>query len=267
MFSLVNTAHAAEGISVHLDPYIVGYVGGMPITATLLTSWLTMIILVTVAYFAGRRPSLIPRKLQNFFEVVVEGVLNYMTTVLEDKKLATKYFPIVMTIFFFILFMNWLGLFPGVTSIGFYEGHGEDMHFIPLLYPAATDLNITIAFAIISFVVIEFAGIAALGVWRYAGKFINLSFLRKFNFNNVLGFFIGIIELISEIARLISFSFRLFGNIFAGKTLLLVVMALATPYILPVPLLAYELFVGFIQAFVFAILTLFFIKVAVEEPH
>lgn len=187
-----------------------------------------------------------------------------MTTVLEDRKLAIKYFPIVMTIFLFILTMNWLGLFPGVTSIGFFDDHH---HLVPFLYPPATDLNITIAFAIISFVVIEFAGIAALGVWRYAGKFINLSFLRKFNFNNVLNFFIGIIELISELARLISFSFRLFGNIFAGKTLLLVVMALATPYILPVPLLAYEVFVGFIQAFVFAILTLFFIKVAITEPH
>ena len=82
-----------------------------------------------------------------------------------------------------------------------------------------------------------------------------------------LAFVIGIIELLSELARLISFSFRLFGNIFAGKTLLLVVMFLATPYLLPVPLLAYELFVGFIQAFIFAILTLFFIKLAIEEPH
>ena len=86
-------------------------------------------------------------------------------------------------------------------------------------------------------------------------------------FTNILGFFIGIIELFSEIARLISFSFRLFGNIFAGKTLIVVVMALATPYLLPVPLLAYELFVGFIQAFIFAVLTLFFIKIATEEPH
>lgn len=260
----VNTAHAAEGISVKLSPYVLGHIGGMPITATLVTVWLTMIILVAVAYLAGRRPKLVPARLQNFFELVIGGAFDYMANTLESKQLARKYFPIVMTIFLFVLFMNWVGLLPGVTSIGFFD---EKDYLTPLLYPPATDLNITLALAIVSFVVIEFAGIAALGVWRYGGKFINLSFLRKFNFDNVLGFFIGIIELISEVARLISFSFRLFGNIFAGKTLILVVMALATPYLLPVPLIAYEVFVGFIQAFVFAILTLFFIKVAVEEPH
>ena len=255
MNALIPTAHAAEGISVHLDPYLVGYVGTLPITATLLTAWVTMIILVAVAFFAGRKASLIPGKLQNLFEIVVGGIYDYMSDTLESKDLARKYFPIVATIFFFILFMNWLGLFPGVTSIGFYD-HGK---FIPFLYPPATDLNITIAFAIISFVVIEFAGIAVLGIWKYGGKFIN--------FSSPLAFAIGIIELISEIARLIAFSFRLFGNIFAGKTLLVVAMALATPYVLPVPILAYEVFVGFIQAFIFAVLTLFFIKIAVAEPH
>lgn len=268
--TFIQTAHAAEnegGISVHLTPYIVGHVGNVPITATLLTAWLTMIVLIAMAFFVGRRPKLIPTKIQSLFEILIGGVYDYMSDVLESKDLAKKYFPIVMTIFLFILTMNWLGLFPGVTSIGFYEGHGAETHFIPFLYPAATDLNITLAFAIVAFVVIEFAGIAAMGVWKYAGKFINLKFLLKPNFTNIIGFFIGIIELISELARLISFSFRLFGNIFAGKTLLLVVMALATPYVIPVPLIAYELFVGFIQAFIFAVLTLFFIKIAVEEPH
>ena len=265
MISLINTAYAAESeISVHLSPYIVGYIGEVPITATLLTVWLTMGILVIMAVMVKSKLSLIPGKFQNFMELLLGGAFDYVANTLEDKKLASKYFPVIMTIFLFILIMNWVGLLPGVTSIGIYDSHH---HLIPFFYPPATDLNITIAFAIVAFVVIEFAGIAALGAWRYGGKFINLSFLKKFDFNNVLAFFIGIIELISEIARLISFSFRLFGNIFAGKTLLLVVMTLATPYFLPVPLLAYELFVGFIQAFVFAILTLFFIKVAIEAPH
>lgn len=260
MFSLINTAHAAEGgISVHLAPYVLGEVAGIPITATLLTVWLTMIILVVLAYFGGKNPSLIPTKLQSSFEMIVGGVYDYMADVLESKKLATKYFPIVMTIFLFILVMNWVGLLPGVTSIGFYEGHGSEEHLIPMFYPPATDLNITIAFAIIAFLTIEVAGVLAIGVWKYGGKFIN--------FKSPLAFIIGLIELLSELARLISFSFRLFGNIFAGKTLLLVVMFLATPYVLPVPLIAYEVFVGFIQAFIFAILTLYFIKLATEEPH
>ena len=143
---------------------------------------------------------------------------------------------------------------PGVTSVGFFEGE----KFTPLLYPAATDLNITLAFAIIAFFTIEIAGVLAIGFWKYGGKFIN--------FSSPLNFIIGLIELISELARLISFSFRLFGNIFAGKTLLVVIMFFI-PYIVPVPLIAFEVFVGFIQAFIFAILTLFFIKLAVTEPH
>ena len=97
-----------------------------------------------------------------------------------------------------------------------------------------------------------------LGALKYASKFIS--------FKSPLSFVIGIIELISEMARIITFSFRLFGNIFAGKVLILVLMAFV-PLILPVPLLAFEVFVGFIQAAIFALLTLFFIKIAVEEPH
>jgi F-type H+-transporting ATPase subunit a len=202
-----------------------------------------------------------------------------MADVLESKSLAKKFFPLVMTIFLFVLAMNWMGLMPGVDSIGIHtevESHGEEVthassvsgqqqsaevvsKFIPFFHPPATDLNITIGFAIVAFVSIELAGVMLLGLWKYGGKFIN--------FKSPLAFVIGLIELLSELARLISFSFRLFGNIFAGKTLLLVIMFLTTPYILPVPLIAYEFFVGFIQAFIFAILTLYFIKLAIEEPH
>lgn len=260
---LVNTAHAAEGLSIHLAPDIVTTVFGIPITNTLLTVWLTMAIMLVTAYLVTRKLRLIPGKAQSLFELVVVGVYDYMADVLESQSLAKKFFPLVMTIFLFILIMNWVGLLPGVDSIGIYkeaESHGEVVEkLIPFFHPPATDLNITIAFALVAFVAIEMAGVTLLGFLKYGGKFIN--------FHSPLAFVIGLIELLSEMARLISFSFRLFGNIFAGKTLLLVVMFLATPYILPVPLLAYELFVGFIQAFIFAILTLFFIKLAIEEPH
>ena len=257
MFSLIATAHAAEeaGIHVALKPYIVGEVFGVPITATLITTWITMALLILGAFYISRNITLIPKKAQSIAEMIVGGVFDYMSDVLESRTLAMKYFGIVMTIFIFILALNWFGLLPGVTSIGFFD---EAHHFTPLLYPAATDLNIAIAFALIAFVTIEMAGIVALGTFKYLGKF--------FNFHSPLGFIIGIIELISEMARLISFSFRLFGNIFAGKTLLVVIMFFI-PYIVPVPLIAFEVFVGFIQAFIFAVLTLFFIKVAVAEPH
>jgi F-type H+-transporting ATPase subunit a len=255
----IATAYAAEsGIHVKLSPYIVGEIFGVPITATMLTTWLTMAILIGLALLVRAKISAIPGKLQSIFEIIIGGVYDYMAGVLESRTLALKYFPVVMTIFLFILGLNWVGLLPGVTSIGLYEVHDGVEHFTPLLYPAATDLNITIAFAIVAFFTIELAGVLAIGLFKYTGKFIN--------FHSPLGFVIGIIELISELARLISFSFRLFGNIFAGKTLLVVIMFFI-PYVVPVPLVAFELFVGFIQAFVFAILTLFFIKLAVEEPH
>jgi len=256
MFSLIATAYAAEeaGIHVALKPYIVGHVFGIPLTATLITTWITMFLLIVGTFFLSRKPTLIPTKIQSITELVVGGVYDYMSDVLESRTLARKYFPIVITIFIFVLALNWIGLLPGVTAIGL----NHDGHFTPLLYPAATDLNITIAFALIAFVTIEVAGVVAIGAFKYAGKFIN--------FHSPLAFIIGIIELISELARLISFSFRLFGNIFAGKTLLVVIMFFV-PYIAPVPLYGFELFVGFIQAFVFAVLTLFFIKVAVAEPH
>lgn len=258
MFS-VPTAYAAEGaIHVALKPYIIGEFFGISITSTLVTTWLTMAILIVLAVIVGRSIKTVPGKLQSFFELVIGGVFDYMNSVLENRELTRKYFPVVMTIFLFILAMNWVGLLPGVTSIGFYQIHEGVSHFIPFLYPPATDINITIGFAIVAFFTIEMAGVLAIGLFKYTGKFIN--------FSSPLQFIIGIIELISELARLISFSFRLFGNIFAGKTLLVVIMFFV-PYFLPVPLIAFEVFVGFIQAFVFAILTLFFIKLAVEAPH
>lgn len=251
---LIATAHAAEGISVKLSPYIVGEIGSMPITATLLTSWLAMVLLVVGAWLMKGRLKTVPGKVQSLVEVVIGGAYDYVADTLESKTLAKKYFPVLMTIFIFLLVMNWLGLLPGVTSIGYYE----DGKLIPFFYPPATDLNIALAFALVSMFVIEFAGIAALGAWKYGSKFIN--------FSSPLAFVVGIIELISELGRLISFSFRLFGNIFAGKTLLTVAIFFV-PFVLPLPILAYEVFVGFIQAGVFAFLTLIFIKLAVAEPH
>lgn len=259
-FPIAYAAETAEhsGIAVHLAPTVVGHIGGFPITNTLLTVWLVMAILFVLAFFVRKNVRMVPGKLQVICEALLGGVLDYSAEVLESKVLAKRFFPLIMTIFIFILAINWVGLLPGVTSIGFYEQKEKVMEFVPLLYPANTDLNITIAFAVVAFFTIEIAGVVLLGFWKYAGKFIN--------FKSPLKFFIGIIELLSEVARLVSFSFRLFGNIFAGKTLILVALFFV-PLIVPVPLLAFELFVGFIQAFVFAVLTLYFVKLAVEAPH
>ncbi len=259
--NLITTAYAAteqgaasEGIAVHLNPYIVGHVGDVPITATLITVWLVMVLLAALAFRIRATLTIVPGKLQSVAEAAIGGGYDYVYDVLGNKKVADQYFPIIATIFIFILGINWVGLIPGVGAFGSYH----DGHLVPWLYPGSTDLNITIGLTLVAFFTIELAGVLGIGVWKYAGKFLN--------FRSPLGFVIGLIELISELARLISFSFRLFGNIFAGKTLLLVTMFFV-PYILPVPIYAYEVFVGIIQAAVFAILTLFFIKLALEEPH
>jgi F-type H+-transporting ATPase subunit a len=266
MFPLIPTAHAAgtEEISIKLAPYVIGEFAGVSITATMMTVWLSMFLITAFVVLFRSKIALVPGGVQNVLEAIIGGAYDYVEDTLESPHLARRYFPILMTIFLFLLVMNWVGLLPGVTSIGFFEGHGADKHFIPLLYPPATDLNIAIGFAFVSMVVIEFAGIAALGVFKYGSKFF--TFAGASIGERVLNFFVGILELISELGRLVSFSFRLFGNIFAGKTLLTVGMFFV-PFLLPVPILAYEVFVGFIQAAVFAFLTLIFIKLAVAEPH
>jgi F-type H+-transporting ATPase subunit a len=255
----LQVAHAAgDGIAIHLAPPVLGHFFGIPLTSTMLTAWLTMFLLILGAALFRKRIRVVPGKVQVAVEALVGGAFDYMAGVLESKELAKKYYPIIMTIFIFILALNWIGLLPGFTAFGIFgDNHGE-AELIPFFYPANTDLNMTIAIAVIAFVFIELAGVLAIGLWKYAGKFIN--------FSSPLNFLIGIIELFSELARLISFSFRLFGNIFAGKTLLLIAMFFV-PFILPVPILAFEIFVGLIQAFIFAVLTLFFIKLAIAEPH
>ncbi len=256
----MNTAYAATegGISIHLSAPILGHVFGIPLTSTMLMVWLTVIILVVFSVILRARLREVPGKLQVATELLIGGAFEYMETALESRELARKFFPLIMTLFIFILALNLFGLVPGVNSIGMYgDTHGEHA-LIPFLYPANTDLNITIGLALVAFVSIELSGILLLGFLKYGGKFIN--------FSSPLAFLIGIIELFSELARLISFSFRLFGNIFAGKTLL-VIAIFFVPFVLPIPLIAFEMFVGFIQAFIFAVLTLFFIKLAIAEPH
>lgn len=250
-------AAEAAGIHIALSPYVLGHIGALPVTSTLVTTWLVIALLGVGALLFRRSLTLVPSTGQTAVELVITGVYDYMHEVLESDVLARKYFPLIMTIFVFIASINLFGLLPFVgTALGFNEaGH---VGLIPLFYPVHTDLNMALAMAVVAVLAIEFAGITALGVWRYASKFIN--------FHSAIGFTVGIIELVSEIARLITFSFRLFGNIFAGKVLILVALFFL-PYLLPVPLLVYEVAVGIIQGAVFALLTLFFIKIAVTEPH
>jgi F-type H+-transporting ATPase subunit a len=195
---------------------------------------------------------------QNVLEFVFEGAIGLMDSITGKREQTNKFFPLAMTLFLFILVANWFGLLPGVGPIGLHEVHEGKEILVPLLRGASADLNTTLALAAVSLFSFQFFGIATVGFFKYASKFINVK--------NPIKFFLGIVELISEVAKLISLSFRLFGNIFAGEVLLLIIGVLV-PIIAPLPFFALELFVGFIQAFIFAMLTVVFLRVATEMPH
>lgn len=251
-----HAAEAAHGSGIHvvLKAEEVFNLYGFPITNSLIMTVITSVVLIAFAYTVRSKLAMIPGKLQAGVEMLFQGVLNYMTETLESERLARKFFPLIMTVFLFVLVANELAFLPGVGSI-LVEHAGTQ---VPLLRAAAADLNMTLALAIIAFMVIEIAGIAMLGFFKYAGKYVN--------FSSPVNFAVGIIELISNVGRLISFSFRLFGNVFAGEVMI-IVAGFFVAYLVPVPLMAFEVFVGFIQAVVFAMLILFFIKLSIMEPH
>lgn len=250
-----HTEEHASPIHVVLKAEELWNVGGFPITNSLLMTWITVAIIIALAAMLRAKLSLIPGKIQAGVEWMFEGVIGYMTEILEDEKMARRFFPLIMTIFLFVFVANELAFIPGVGTVGLDNGHGG---LIPFLRAPAADLNMTLALAFISFLTIEITGLRQLGFFSYASKYVN--------FSSPVNFAVGLIELVSNLGRLISFSFRLFGNVFAGEVML-VVVAFFVPYLLPVPLMGFEVFVGFIQAVVFAMLTLFFIKLAIMEPH
>jgi F-type H+-transporting ATPase subunit a len=240
---------------ISLIPETITKIGNFAVTNTLITSWVVMLLLIIAAFFLGRKPKLTPGKAQNFVEYVIETLLGFFEGVWGDKEKVQRFFAFLATFFLFILLCNWFGLIPGVGTVGFYEETRGEQEFLPLLRSLNSDLNATVAWAIISVITTQIAGIVFLGAGKHLGKF--------FNFKSPIDFFVGILEFISEISKIISFSFRLFGNVFAGEVLLMVMMFLA-PFILPLPFFMLEMFVGLIQALVFTTLTLVFLKMATE---
>ena len=241
-----------SGISVQLAPEVLGHFFVLPITNTLLMSWVVIVLLTIFALIVGTRLKLIPSRIQTLFEWLIEFVYDYIIEIFGSRDRARAFFPFLMTLFLFIATANLIEFTPGIGSFGLWRG----TEFVPLLRSVNSDLNVTLALAIIAVVVIEIAGVVAVGLRHHLGKF--------FNFSSPLNFVVGLIELVSEVSRLVSFSFRLFGNIFAGEVLL-AVATYFVPYVLPSFLMTFELFVGFVQAAVFALLTLFFLKLSMTK--
>ncbi len=260
---------------LHIPPLgaeTIFHIGNFPVTNTIINTWIALGIFLILGIFVRRWAAVNPGKLQNGIEYFLDSLLGYFDQVTGDRKKTMQFLPVVGSIFFLILLSNWLGLLPGTGSI---LVHGE-----PLLRPANTDLNLTVAMALSAVVISHVFGIMAIGAFAYFNKFIQIvpliksfaTFKHGFGagvmsvFTALIQFAVGLLEIISEFAKVLSLSLRLFGNIFAGEVLM-TVMASLVGLLVPTPFMLLELLVGIIQASVFAMLTLVYFTVATSEPH
>lgn len=312
---------AAGGLHISLSAEPIFNIAGLSFTNSMLTSLIAsgLLILFAVAVRSSFKETNKPTGIQNFAEWIVEMLYNLVNSVAGTTKKTEQFFPFIASFFLFIVINNWIGLLPGVGTIGFMETHEEvipetapaeartpfvpqvqaatltdevgqaeshdeieavplndehdgviestveddhgtateDSHaaeatFVPYFRAGTADLNMTIALALVSQAVAQWFGFAHLG----------LGYLKKFiNFSSPIMFFVGILELIGEFTKIVSFAFRLFGNVFAGEVLLAVI-AFLVPVIAPMPFYGLELFVGMIQGLVFAMLSLVFYNIA-----
>lgn len=229
-------------------------IGPLPVTNSLLTTWIVTIILLTFAYFATKKMTKVPQGVQNVAEAAVEALSDLVSSLAPDK---TKVFlPIIASFFFFIILGNYFGLLPGVGTIGFHTvDHGKET-FVPLFRSINSDLNTTAALAIVSIFATHFLSIRYLGMGGYVGKFLSL---------HPIFLFVGFLEIIGEVTKVLSLSFRLFGNVFAGEVLLTTASSKLFAFFIPIPFYFLELLVGFVQALIFAMLTLVFMVILTEK--
>lgn len=230
----------------------IGHIGALPITNTLLFSWIVTFILAVFGFLAGRNAKLVPSGLQNIAELVLEYIYNLCEEVAHSTKKVQTFFPWVATFFFFILFSNWLGLFPGINGSVFVIDHG---HNLPFLRAINSDLNMTLSLALLSAFMTHFYAVKFLGIKDYILKWVSL---------NPIMLFVGILELISEVTKVVSLSLRLFGNIFAGEVVLATIAGIFA-FVVPLPFYFLEIIVGIVQAAVFMMLTLVFMSLLSDK--
>ena len=248
-----------------------------PVTNTLFCTWLVIAFLALLVFGFIRRKrhqQLVPTGFQNFMEWAVESLQNLVESV-SGKEKGRKFFPLVATLFVFILLSNLLDVFPGIDTIGTMNGaaHPTSFGFIHFLFgsdsdklvpwfrPPTTDLNLTFAMALVVVVLCQIIGFMMLGPGLHLGKYFKFKGLFSKGVSGPIEFFVGLIEVVTELSRLLSFAFRLFGNIFAGGAVLAVfgLLTLGLANLIFIPL---EIFVAFVQALVFAMLTLVFMEMA-----
>lgn len=228
------------------SPETIFFIGSFPITNTILDTLFVDALLIGAILYLSKKITLIPdNPFQNLMEYVIEIFYNLTESVSQHS--AAKIFPYFMSFFLFILLINWSSLIPGVGTIGIKE-HGT---LIPLLRGATSDLNLTLGLALISVVSTHILSLKTIGLKSYLSRY--------FSFNPI-NLFVGILEIISEITKVVSLSFRLFGNIYAGEVVLVTISSIFA-FALPLPFLMLEVIVGLVQALVFSMLTMAFMTI------
>jgi F-type H+-transporting ATPase subunit a len=259
---------------MHLKAPVLFHIFGLPMTNTIIAGWITVIFLVVISWVVTRRMKIVPGRLQATFEFILGWIYDFCKSVAGEEN-GRKFFPVICTIFLFVLFNAWLSLIPGFGSITI-TLHGIEHE---LLRGANTDINTPLAIALASFVFVEYYGLRTLGI-KYLRKFVNVGqFFRSTGhvfrgkvkaglsglFSGFVDIFVGALETLSEFIRIVSFTFRLFGNMTAGEILLLIA-AYLVPWVAAIPFYGLELLVGVVQALIFGGLTLVFVTLAVA-PH
>jgi len=255
--------------------------GPIYITNTLITSWLSIVVLIVLFYVGTRNMKLVPKGLQNTVEWVIETLLDFVEGV-AGKENGRRFFPIVATIFLYVLFNAWLSLLPVFNFIGINQLQADGTTtYVAILRGANTDINVPLMLALVSFCSVEYWGMTSLGVRIYLGKFFRfgqllqgLGQLIRGKVKSAIGtilfgaidVFVGALELLSEFVRIISFTFRLFGNMMGGEVLLLTIPFLI-PWVFSSIFYGLETFLGLIQAVIFGVLTLVFAVIAVSKPE
>ena len=250
------------------------HVGSFPITNSLITAWLAVAVFCVVAFLVRRKLTAgTPGRFQSAVEGLVEFLLGYVDQVTNDRAKSKKFLPLVGTLFLFILVCNWMGALPGVGSFTrVIDLHGH-IEAAPIFRPANADLNLTLAMAALTIITSHFVGMITIGFFAHWNKFIALGTIvkgfKKGGINIMVGLVeavVGVIELVAEVAKVVSLSLRLFGNIFAGEVLITVMFSLVA-YVVPLPFTFLELIVGMVQATVFSMLALVYLTILSDKPH
>ena len=272
---MANSTEIIHEHTIYAEPIF--HIGDFAVTNALMNSWVAVLIVIALSVVVNKKISIVPRGLQNLFESSIELMLGLFDSITGSRDKTNQFFPFVFSFFLLILIMNWSGILPGSGSVGMIEKHNGESFFVPFLRGGSADVNTTLALAIIGVVSSHIIGVLSIGVFKHFGKFINLHALAEIPSKirkdpmvllvNPIKFCVGILEIIGEIAKVISLTFRLFGNIFAGEVLLASMSAIAA-FALPIPFLFMEVLVGLLQALIFAVLVLSYLSMATTaEEH